>query len=66
MAEFVVNKKINLATKMFSFMTNYNKELRIETDIRKKEKVEKVMEFTERMKKIQEETLRKVQEEMKI
>jgi len=66
MAEFVVNKKIHLATKMFSFMTNYNKELRIETDIRKKEKVEKVMEFTERMKRIQEETLRKVQEEMKI
>ena len=37
-------------------------------DIRKREKVEKVMEFAERMKKVQEEAgavLRKAQEEMK-
>ncbi len=49
-------------------MTNYGKELRIGTDIRRKEKVEKVMEFAKRMKKVQKETgvvLRKVQEEMK-
>ena len=49
-------------------MANYGRELRMEADIRKKEKVEKVMEFAERMKKVQdkaETALRKVQEEMK-
>ena len=49
-------------------MENYGRELRMGTDIRKKGKVEKAMEFAERMKKMQEEVgaaLRKVQEEMK-
>ena len=36
-------------------MANYSRELRIEADIEKKGKVEKVMEFAERMKKVQEE-----------
>jgi len=39
---------------MSPFMVNYGRELRIEVDIRKKEKVEKATEFAERMKKIQE------------
>jgi len=42
--------------------------LRIGTDIRRKEKVEKVTEFAERMKKVQEKVgvaLRKAQEEIK-
>ena len=49
-------------------MENYGRELRIGADIRKKGKVEKAMEFAEKMKKVQEKTrvaLRKVQEEMK-
>jgi len=49
-------------------MTNYNKEVRIWIDIKKNEKMEKMMEFVEKMKKIQEEAevaLRKTQEEMK-
>ena len=49
-------------------MENYGRELRMGTDIRKKGKVEKAMEFAERMKKMQEEVgaaLRKAQEEMK-
>ena len=33
-------------------MVNYDRELRMEVDIRRKEKVEKVMEFVERIKKI--------------
>jgi len=37
---------------MFLFIANYNRELRMEIDIRRKEKVEKVTEFTEKMKKI--------------
>ena len=34
-------------------MANYDRELRIGADIRRKEKVEKIMEFAEKMKKIQ-------------
>jgi len=36
-------------------MANYKRKLRIEVDIRKKRKVEKAMEFTERIKKVQKE-----------
>ena len=67
-AEFAVNNKIYLATKVSPFMANYGRELRVGTDIRKKEKVEKATKFAKRMKKIQEEvgtTLRKAQKEMK-
>jgi len=49
-------------------MANYDRELKMGADIRKKEKVEKVTEFAERMKKKQEEAeavLQKVQEEIK-
>jgi len=49
-------------------MANYRRELRIGGDIRKKGKVEKAMEFVERMKKVHEEAgvaLKKVQEDMK-
>jgi len=49
-------------------MVNYGRKLRMEVDIRKKEKVEKIMEFVERIKNVQKEAgavLRKVQEEMK-
>ena len=54
-AEFTVNNKVHMATKVSPFMANYGKELRIEGDIRKKGKVKKVTEFAERMKKVQEE-----------
>jgi len=33
-------------------MVNYNREMRIEVDIRRKEIVDKVTEFAERMKKV--------------
>jgi len=55
LAEFVINNKVYLATKISLFMANYRRELRIGTDIRKKEKVEKATEFVERMKKVQKE-----------
>jgi len=57
-----------LATKVFYFIAKYERELRIEVDIRRKEKMEKTIEFIERMKRIQEKTgavLRKVQEKIK-
>jgi len=53
--EFVINNKVHSVTKISPFIANYGRELRMETDIRKKGKVEKVTEFIERMKKVQEE-----------
>ena len=67
-AEFVVNNKAHSTTKVSSFMASYRREMRMEVDLRRKGKVDKAMEFVERMKKIQEEAgavLMKVQEEMK-
>ena len=67
-AEFAVNNKIYMATKVSPFMTNYGKELRMGEDIRRKGKVESATVFVERMKKVHEEAeaaLRKTQEEMK-
>ena len=54
-AEFAVNNKVHTATKVSPFMANYGREPRIRGDIRKKGKVKSVMEFAEKMKKIQEE-----------
>ena len=67
-AEFVVNNKIHIATKVSPFIANYRRELRMGEDIRKKGKVEIATEFVKRMKKVHEEAgavLKKVQEEMK-
>jgi len=68
LAEFAVNNKAHTATKVLPFIANYGRELRMGGDIRKKEKVESVTEFVERMKKVHEEAgaaLKKTQEEMK-
>jgi len=68
LAEFAINNKVYSTTKISPFMVNYGRELRIGGDIRKKGKMEKVMEFVEKMKKVQEEAgaaLKKMQEEMK-
>ena len=68
LAEFAVNNKVYMATKVSPFMANYRRELRMGEDIRKKKKVKKVTKFVERMKKVQEKVeaaLRKVQEEMR-
>jgi len=68
MAKFAVNNKIYSATKVSPFMVNYDRELRMGADIRRKGKVEKVMEFAERMIKVQKEAgvvLRKVQKDIK-
>jgi len=63
-----VNNKIHTATKVLPFMANYERELRIGADIRRKEEVEKVMEFAERIRRVQEKVevvLKKILEEMK-
>jgi len=49
-----VNNKVHSATRVSPFMANYGRELRIGVDIRRKRKMEKVTEFVERMKKVQE------------
>jgi len=49
--EFAVNNKVYSVTKVSPFMANYGKKLRMGGDIRKKRKVEKAMEFVERIKK---------------
>jgi len=67
-AESVVNNKVHIAMKVSPFIANYGRELRIGDDIRKRGKVEKVMEFVERMKKVHEKAgaaLKKAQEDMK-
>jgi len=51
-AEFAVNNKVHSATKVFLFMANYDRELRMGADIRRKDKVEKAMKFAERIKKV--------------
>jgi len=49
--KFAVNNKVHIVTKVFSFIANYSRELRIGVVIRRKQKVEKATEFVERMKK---------------
>jgi len=53
--EFAVNNKVHSATKISPFIMNYERELKIGADIRRKEKVEKATEFVERIRKVQEE-----------
>ena len=55
LAEFAINNKVHSATKISLFMANYGRKLRMEADIRRKGRIEKAMEFVERMKKVQEE-----------
>ena len=40
---------------MFPFIVNYGRKLRIEVDLKRKEKIEEAMEFAERMRKVQKE-----------
>ena len=62
-AEFAVNNKVHLAMKISPFMANYSRELKMGVNIRRKGKIEKSMEFTEMIRKVQKEAgvaLRKV------
>ena len=67
-AEFAINNKAHLTTKVSPFIANYERELKISVDLRRKEKIEKATEFAERMRKVQKEAgaaLVKAQEEIK-
>ena len=68
LTEFIVNNKIYLVANMFLFIVNYGRKLKIGANIRKKEKVEKITKFAERIKKVQIKTkvaLSKAQKKMK-
>jgi len=68
LAELVINNKVHSATKVSLFMANYDRELRMGADIKRKGKVDQAIEFSERIKNVQKEVrvvLRKAQEEMK-
>jgi len=54
-AEFVINNKAHLTTKVSLFIANYRRELRMDMDLRRKGKMEKATEFAERMRKMQNE-----------
>ena len=54
-AEFAVNNKVHSAIKVLPFMANHGREIIMGADIRRKGKIEKVTEFVEKMKKVQEE-----------
>ena len=67
-AEFAINNKTHSTTKVSLFMANYRREMRMGVDLRRKGKMEKVIEFVEKMRKVQEEAraaLARIQEEMK-
>ena len=51
-AEFAINNKVYLTTKVFLFIANYKRELIMGIDIGRKEKMEKATEFVERIKKV--------------
>jgi len=68
LVKFAINNKAYSTTKVSLFMANYGRELRMGIDIRRKEKMEKAVEFVERMKKVQEKVgavLKRAQKEMK-
>ena len=63
-----MNNKVHTATKVSPFMANYRRELRMGENIRKRGKVERVMEFVERIKRVHKEAgvvLKKAQEDIK-
>ena len=51
-AEFAVNNKAYSTIKISPFMANYRREMRMRVDLRRKEKVEKAMEFAEKIRKM--------------
>jgi len=68
MAEFAFNNKVHAATKVLPFQINYERELRMGFDVRKKGKNEKAKEFVREMKERHEEAraaLVRSQEKMK-
>ena len=51
-AEFTANNKVHIVTKISPFIANYERELKMGDDIKRRKKVKKAMEFMKRMKQI--------------
>jgi len=47
-----VNNKVHTVIKISSLIANYGRELKIEMNIRRKEKMKKATEFAEKMRKV--------------
>ena len=47
-----MNNKEHSTTKVSPFIANYSKEMRMGVDLRRKGKMEKIMEFAERIRKV--------------
>ena len=61
--EFAISNKTHLTIKIFLFMANYRRKLRVGVDLRRKGKMKKATEFAEKMRKVQKEAgvvLRKI------
>ena len=52
-----MNSMTHSVIKVSLFIANYGRELRIKMDIRRKEKMEKTIEFTKKIKRVQEEAV---------
>ena len=50
-----MNNNVYLAKKVLLFIANYRRELRMGVDISRKGKIEKMMKYVKRIKKVQEE-----------
>ena len=55
LAEFLINNKAHSTTKVSSFIVNYGRKLRIEVDLKRNRKIEKVTKFVKRIRKVQKE-----------
>ena len=51
----MINNKTYSITKVSLFIANYEREMRIRVDLRRKKKIEKITEFAEKIRKVQEE-----------
>ena len=47
-----MNNKVHSTTKVSLFITNYDREMRMRVNLRRKGKMEKATEFAERMRKV--------------
>ena len=66
--EFAYNNKVYTGTKVSPFQANYEQDLRMGFEMRKKRRFEKVEKFVERIKEVQEKVntaLAKAQEDIK-
>ena len=63
--EFVINSKTHLVTKILLFIANYERELRIEVDIRRKRKMKRVIEFVKKNKENSEESRSSTEESVR-